>query len=416
MSTGAMIGLFAAIVAAGTGIFFALYALGFFQYLGGQKQNPNAVSKAILVRKLTNLNDPAKPYRIIPGDSADTDLIAEWKIADASWYGLFNKSGLKKIYRAFLLLDEARHTVRCFEILGTVSWSAGTAGLTPLVHYSRSRFGGRILFQKSYGAGYGIKDLKSMETGKVYGYRFDIAEIRDPIEATVKENGWEWVPVTAKRHVLLKASSSASVQAERKDRTCVQCGARLRQRARFCTVCGAAAALTERSSGGDEARKRSFAPWVLAGIGLVFLTVLFALLPDADQKKHAVVITDAAQFNQQGMEKVKEGKIKEAASLFEKAVKADPDNFHAWNNLGLALRKTGKKKDAIKAYRHAIEVKPDFALAYKNLGILLEEMNNSQEASRAYLKYYELNPTAPDAQTVKETADKLMSTQPGVKR
>jgi len=155
---------------------------------------------------------------------------------------------------------------------------------------------------------------------------------------------------------------------------------------------------------------------VLAGIGLVFLTVLFALLPDADQKKHAVVITDAAQFNQQGMEKVKEGKIKEAASLFEKAVKADPDNFHAWNNLGLALRKTGKKKDAIKAYGHAIEVKPDFAVAYKNLGILLEEMNNSQEASRAYLKYYELNPTAPDAQTVKETADKLMSTQPGVKR
>lgn len=200
-NTGIIIGTLAGIIAAGIGIFFALYALGFFQYMGGKKSNPNAVSKETLYHNIMALNNPSKPYHIIPGDSENTDLIAEWKIADATWYGIFNKSGLRKIYKALLMLDEARHTVRCFEVLGTVEWMAGTAGLTPVAHYSKSRFGGRILFQKSYGVGYGIKDGTSMDIGKVYEYKFDVDEIKEPLEKIIKELGWEWVPVTAKRHV-----------------------------------------------------------------------------------------------------------------------------------------------------------------------------------------------------------------------
>jgi hypothetical protein len=40
-----------------------------------------------------------------------------------------------------------------------------------------------------------------MDVGKVYEYKFDVDEIRGPIEKMTKELGWEWVPVTAKRHV-----------------------------------------------------------------------------------------------------------------------------------------------------------------------------------------------------------------------
>jgi hypothetical protein len=46
-----------------------------------------------------------------------------------------------------------------------------------------------------------IKQLKTLEAGKVYDYKFDVDEIRGPIIAVVEESGWEWVPVTAKRHV-----------------------------------------------------------------------------------------------------------------------------------------------------------------------------------------------------------------------
>lgn len=183
---------------AGAGIYFALYAAGFFNYLGGKKSSPNAVSKDMLATKLLALNDPSKPYRIVQGE--DADLVAEWKIVDASWYGIFNQNRLSEAYRARLLLDETRHSVRCFEELGSVSWSAGTEGLTPHISYQKRFVSGRILLKKEYAVGYGIKDPAALEAGKVYDYKFDIGDIRNPIIATVKENGWEWVPVTAKRH------------------------------------------------------------------------------------------------------------------------------------------------------------------------------------------------------------------------
>lgn len=194
-----MVGL----LAAGLGLYAMFHAIGFFQYLGGKKRsNIPPVSKEELVDRLLSLNDPSKPYRIIKGVGAD--VIAEWKIADAEWYGIFNKSGLKEAYRAHLLVDEARYAVRCYEELGTITWTVGLNGPTPSIHYRKSFFHGRILYKKEYAKGYGIKRLKPIEIGKVYDYRFDIDEIRDPMIAAVEESGWEWVPVTAKRHVIRK--------------------------------------------------------------------------------------------------------------------------------------------------------------------------------------------------------------------
>jgi hypothetical protein len=185
-------------VAAGVGVYFALLGAGFFQYRGGKKMSSTAVSKEALVNQLLALNDAAKPYHIVRG--GDTDLVAEWKFVDASWYGIFSKSGLRGAYRMNLLLDEARRSVRCYEELGSVSWTAGASGLVPSVHYQKSFFGGRILYKKEFGKGYGIKDPSTLNFGKVYDYRFDIDDIRQPVIAAVEEGGWEWVPVTARRH------------------------------------------------------------------------------------------------------------------------------------------------------------------------------------------------------------------------
>jgi hypothetical protein len=193
-----LLGLLLGLAAAGAGLFFMLYALGFFQYLGGKKHDPRAVSKEALAKKILALNDTSKPYHIVKGEEAD--LVAEWKIVDASWYGIFNKNKLSEAYRALLLLDEARHSVRIFEELGSVEWSAGSSGPVPQVHFRKTFVRGRILFRKQWGVGSAIKDKTPLEAGKVYEYKFDVDEIRGPIEAVVKENGWEWVPVTARRH------------------------------------------------------------------------------------------------------------------------------------------------------------------------------------------------------------------------
>ncbi|MBS7645375.1 hypothetical protein KEJ44_04965 [Candidatus Bathyarchaeota archaeon] len=199
MDIGLVAGLIG-LVAAGVSLYIVLYTLGFFQYLGGKKPSPiPPVSKRELEDRLLSLNDPLKPYRIMRGD--DTDLVAEWKIADSEWWGIFNKSGLKYAYKASLLLDEGRHSVRCYEQLGYITWTAGLDGIKPHVTYQRSFFGGRILYKKEWAKGYGIKQLKPLEAGKVYDYKFDINEIRGPLIVAVEEGGWEWVPVTAKRHV-----------------------------------------------------------------------------------------------------------------------------------------------------------------------------------------------------------------------
>lgn len=193
---GLLLGLFGAVA----GGFAALYALGFFQYLGGKKRpKVPPVSRQELINRIMALNDPSKPYRIRKGD--ESDLVAEWKIVDAEWYGVFNKSGLNKAYRALMQVDESRHTVRCCEEIGSIAWTAGLSGITPRISYSRGFFRGRILYSKAYARGYGLRQLAPPEPGKVYEYSFDINEIRGPIILTVEENGWEWVPVTAKRHI-----------------------------------------------------------------------------------------------------------------------------------------------------------------------------------------------------------------------
>jgi len=442
MEVGLIVGLGAGLIGAGIGLFFALYALGFFQYLGGKKADPRAVDKQTLQQALMALNDPGKPYHIVTGEISD--LMAEWKIVDATWCGIFNKTRLSKAYRALLLLDEARHSVRCFEIIGTVSWTAGATGITPTVHYSRSFFSGRILFQKSYGVGYGIKDPRTLDAGKVYEYRFDVDEIRAPIIETVKANGWEWVPVTAKRHAVYKSQppSSSSGTAD----SCAQCGAPRRPGAKFCPVCGRSAGSSETAAVLSEARThRRWIPWVFVSTGLVMtlFTVLVVIqwdkrgaqsnnrLPGVDIPKPIpsvqpelgwqpdtktrvpaptapeVDVKASDRFNEAGLRKIQTGKIMEGAELFTKAVQANPGNAKAWNNFGLAMRTTGKVDEAIEAYRHAIKAQPAFALAYKNLGIALEQAGMNAEAVQAYLKYAELYPAAADVSAVKERAREL---------
>ena len=178
-----------------------LWGMGFFQYLGGKKRYPSAISKEALKEKILSLNLPEIPYQITPGK--ETDILLEWKIVDAKWYGIFSKEKVEKTYRAFILLDDSRKTARYYEELGSVEWHIGTDGLwKPSIRYSTETRKGRILFQKSWGVQYGTKE--SGEFGKVYEYKFDIGYVRDPIKKTAQENGWEFVPVVRKQYVLRK--------------------------------------------------------------------------------------------------------------------------------------------------------------------------------------------------------------------
>lgn len=90
--------------------------------------------------------------------------------------------------------------MRRYEELGSITWLADLEGPAPRVNHRRSFFHGRMLYSKQRAEAYAFKRLKPPEPSKVYEYRFDVNEIRGPIIAVVEESGWEWVPVTAKRH------------------------------------------------------------------------------------------------------------------------------------------------------------------------------------------------------------------------
>ena len=190
------------LIAVGAAIWVMLWGMGFFQYLGGKKKNPLAISKNALKGKILNLNSAELPYQITP--AKESDFFLEWKIVDAKWYGIFSKEKVGKTYQALILLDDSRKTAHYYEELGSVEWHIGTDGLwRPSVRYSAEAWKGRILFQKSWGAQYGIKE--SGKFGKVYEYKFDIGYVRDPIKKIVQENGWEFVPVVRKKYALYKS-------------------------------------------------------------------------------------------------------------------------------------------------------------------------------------------------------------------
>ena len=83
------------------------------------------VSKMELRERLLALNTPERPFAVREGE--DTDLVAEWKIVDASWWGVFAKAGLKKTYRLLLALDEEKNEVRALEEESSIDWQGGRA-------------------------------------------------------------------------------------------------------------------------------------------------------------------------------------------------------------------------------------------------------------------------------------------------
>ena len=206
MDIGMIAGMIMGLLGAGVGIYAILYGAGFFQYQGGKRLSASAVGRQELIDRILALNDPSKPFHIVKG--VDTDLIAEWRIVDAKWWGILNKSSLKAAYRALLLVDEPRHTVRCYEELGALTWTVGLHGSVTHVTFEKSFFGGRILYKKEYALGYGVKRLEPLEVGRVYDYKFDVDEIRLPIVQTVEESGWEWVPVSARRNATFRRTKS----------------------------------------------------------------------------------------------------------------------------------------------------------------------------------------------------------------
>ena len=163
--------------------------MGLFDWLTGNKPAPSGVprqSAATLREALLAVNRDTAPFLIRDGAPEGVDLVAEWKIVDARWYEIFAKASLKKAFKVLMRIDEAKSEVRAVDQEWTVEWRAGV----PSLSLAASAFRGQKV-EMSFGSAYAFRE-EDLSFGKVYEYRFNTAELKDPLIEAAHRNGWGW--------------------------------------------------------------------------------------------------------------------------------------------------------------------------------------------------------------------------------
>jgi tetratricopeptide (TPR) repeat protein len=90
------------------------------------------------------------------------------------------------------------------------------------------------------------------------------------------------------------------------------------------------------------------------------------------------------------------GRVDEAEKAFREALRLDPSNVDALNDLGNLLAEKGRLGQSLEFLEKAARLKPGAASVWTNLGVTYAQMNDYDEALRALDKAITLNPKLPD--------------------
>jgi len=162
--------------------------MGLFDWLTGNKAPPPGTPRqnaAALRAALLAVNRDSAPFIVRDGGPEGVDLVAEWRIVDASWYEIFAKAGLEKVFKVLMKFDEAAGEVRAVDQEWSVEWRAGL----PSLSLAASAFRGQKK-EFSFGRAYAFREDASY--GQVYDYRFDTSELKDPLIEAALAAGWGW--------------------------------------------------------------------------------------------------------------------------------------------------------------------------------------------------------------------------------
>jgi hypothetical protein len=150
------------------------------------------VTRDELVLRLLALNDEGLPYIVRTGPEAD--LVVEWKFADAAWWGVLAKQGMRKAYRLRLYFDESSHRASALDEFGEVEWSAGLT-TAPAMHFQKTFFRGVVLTRRERGVAYGFKTPTGGGAGKVLDYTLDVGWLKQRVTGVIVGSGWRYQPV-----------------------------------------------------------------------------------------------------------------------------------------------------------------------------------------------------------------------------
>jgi tetratricopeptide (TPR) repeat protein len=108
--------------------------------------------------------------------------------------------------------------------------------------------------------------------------------------------------------------------------------------------------------------------------------------------------TSAGNLNNEGNRLLGEGKVREAAEAYRKAVQLDPNNAQWHYNLSLALAKLGDKEGEKGALEKALKLDPNLATAHNDLGFVYLSEGKMNEAEREFRAALEIDPRFAEAQ------------------
>lgn len=94
----------------------------------------------------------------------------------------------------------------------------------------------------------------------------------------------------------------------------------------------------------------------------------------------------------EGMDWLSKQDATKALLSFEKAVRANPQHYIAWNNIGVLLFHASYHQEAEKAFRKALEMEPAYVDALVNLFDLYKSKNKLAEARGVVAKLKVVDP------------------------
>jgi len=98
-----------------------------------------------------------------------------------------------------------------------------------------------------------------------------------------------------------------------------------------------------------------------------------------------------------GVLRYQQGRDAEAVKLIGTALKICPNTPHALSNYALCLQRIGRLKEAIESYDRALVVQPNYPEAYNNKGALFANIGRHEEALSCYDNAISLRPIYPEA-------------------
>jgi tetratricopeptide (TPR) repeat protein len=109
----------------------------------------------------------------------------------------------------------------------------------------------------------------------------------------------------------------------------------------------------------------------------------------------STVDSQATAYNEQGIQYFHEGRLEDAVTAFQQALRVEPNYADAHGNLGNIFYYQGRHDEAVASYRRAIELRPISAVFHGNLGNVLAELQRFKEAEVICREAVRLQPAEP---------------------